>query len=227
MRAYSAIAGVLFSTFVVTSAYATVTGVTSCTGANACTITTTPPTNVSKNPNDGILLLWDEVQNFVLTSPLRVDEVFDANATFVSPIGGSDFNLAAGTLVSSHMIQWDPGQGSDRRVNATVEFDSQILALITNKKNLNNSDTDLGAAGTTYDQFNLRGLERADSISFSGSTLDLSWRASSPGDWTRVITAFSPASNLSATSAVPVPASGLAMLALAPMAAWVARRHRR
>lgn len=201
------------------SAHATITGVNPCNGVNACTITTTPPNPVTQNPNDGILLLWDEVQNFTLTAPLRVDRVFDINAPFVTAVGGGDFELATGTIVSSHYVQWDPGAGSSSTVSATISADSQIFAFITSDANLRDSDSFLGLPGINYNTFGSRGLEGGDTTNFNGADVDISWTASSPGDWTRLITAFSPA------AAVPVPASGIAMLAIVPAVAWIARRR--
>ena len=78
-----------------TSSNATLTGFTNCTGALSCQITTTPPNPITANPNNGILLAWDEVQNFTLATDLRVDRVFDATADFISTIG-SDFLIEAG-----------------------------------------------------------------------------------------------------------------------------------
>jgi len=165
-----------------------------CTGANSCTITATPPAIVSPNPNDGILLAWDEVQNFTLTERLRVDRVFNASASFVTAIGdgSGDFWLAAGTVVSSHYLQWDPGNGSQSTVSATIKLDSQVFAFITADQNLFDSDF-LGLASLDYNDFGLRGLESGDTTVFNDTDVDISWSASSPGDWTRLITALSPA----------------------------------
>ncbi len=182
------------------SAWATIIGFSSCTGANSCEITTTPPNPIVQNPNNGILLAWDEVQNLTLTEKLYVDRVFDSNASFV----GTDTNglyLDVGTIVASHYFQWDPGNGSDNRVNATVNTDSQVFAFITKTKKLSDSDAQLGLPSLDYADFGLRGLESIDTTVFNGGAVDLSWRANSPGDWTRMITAFSPA------AVVPVPAA--------------------
>ncbi len=183
-----------------TNATATLVDFSSCVGANSCTITTTPPNPITQNPNDGILLAWDEVQNYTLTSRLYIDRVFDDTASFV----GTDANglyLEVGTIVSSHYFQWDPGNGSASRVDATVNTDSQVFAFITNTQKLSDSDAQLGLPGLDYADFGLRGLESGDTTVFNGGAVDLSWRASSPGDWARMITAFSPA------AVVPVPAT--------------------
>ena len=46
----------------------------------------------------------------------------------------------------------------------------------------------------------MRGIEGGDTTGFNGGNLDIAWRAQSPGDWARVLTAYSPA-------AVPPPES--------------------
>ena len=181
------------------SAQATITGFANCTGANSCEVTATPPNPITQNPNNGILLAWDEVQNITLTQKLYVDRVFDNTASFVGSDAGGLY-LKVGTIVSSHYFQWDPGNGSDARVNATVQTDSQVFAFITKTQKLFDTDALLGLPGLDYNDFGLRGLEAGDTTVFSGGDVDLSWSASSPGDWTRMITAFSPA-------AVPVPAA--------------------
>ena len=185
------------------SANATLSSIVGCTGANSCDITTTPPNPIAPNPNNGILLAWDEVQNFTLLADLRVDRVFDTGASFISNAGGGDFFIAAGTVVSSHYLQWDPGLGSASSVQATIVLDSQVFAFITSDQNLFDSDAALGLPGLDYNDFGLRGLEVADTTSFSGPNTAINWTASSPGDWTRLITAYSPA----AASPVPEPST--------------------
>lgn len=174
------------------AANATLVNISGCTGANDCVITDTPPNPVQPNPNNGLLLAWDEVQNLTLMNPLRVDRVFDETAPFISDAGGGDFFIAAGTVVSSHYLQWDPGMGSSTSVQATLELDSQVFAFITADQNLFDSDAALGLPGLDYNDFGLRGLESADITVFNGPNTDINWTASSPGDWARLITAFSP-----------------------------------
>ena len=175
-------------------ANATIIGFPSCTGANNCEKTITPPNPIARNPNNGILLGWDELQNITLTEDLLVDRVFDPTVEFVEP-SGNGFVIKAGTIVSSHYFQWDPGAGSSRNVEATIEFDSEIFAFITRDQKLFDSDELLGLPNFDYNDFRLRGLENGDRTNFNGELVDIDWRASSPGDWTRVITAFSPSVN--------------------------------
>lgn len=173
-------------------AHATLVSIEDCIGAVGCVITPTPPNPVQRNPNDGLLLAWDERQNVTLVSDLRVDRVFDESAPFIGDAGGGDFFIRAGTVVSSHYLQWDPGAGSSATVRATVVLDSQVFAFITADANLFASDPVLGRAGLDYNDFGLRGLEPSDVTTFIGPNTAVEWRASSPGDWTRLITAFSP-----------------------------------
>ncbi|MBT8131158.1 MAG: hypothetical protein KJO35_02725 [Gammaproteobacteria bacterium] len=178
------------------------------------------PNPVTQNPNDGILLIWNELQNFTLTQDLRVDRVADPDAPFVQQVG-NDFLIVAGTVVSSHYIQWDPGAGSESRVDTSILFDSEIFAFLTDDQNLFDSDY-LGVPGIDYNDFGLRGLESGDTTVFGTdlSTVDISWSAGSPGDWTRGVTAFSP-------SAVPVPAALPLMAGALGVLGLLGRKRRR
>lgn len=167
------IAASAIATWTMTSAaQATLVSLGECGGANSCIIENTLgslPNPVAQNPNDGVLLAWDEVQNYELTQDLRVDRVFDPDADFITPESG-DFLIEAGTIVSSHYLQWDPGNTSDARVETTISLDSQIFAFITADQNLFDSDF-LGLAGLDYNDFGLRGLESGDTTEFN------CWRA--------------------------------------------------
>ena len=174
------------------AAEATLIGFDNVTGANDAIITEDPPNPVSSNPNDGILLAWDEVQNHQLAADLKVDRVADPGVPFIEAVSGG-FLIKAGTFVSSHYLQWDPGNGSAGRVTATIQFDSEIFAFITADQKLFDSDAALGLPGIDYNDFGSRGLEGSDATAFNGSEVDINWAATSPGDWTRLITAFSPA----------------------------------
>jgi hypothetical protein len=152
-------------------------------------------------PNDGYFRVWNEVQNFVLTDPLAVDRVADPSAPFISGSSGN-YLIAAGTIVSSHYVQWDPGAGSGDDVIAQLVFDSDIFAFITADAKMADSDY-LGLTWVNYGDFTSRGLESQDSTTINGHLVDIDWKASNPGDWTRLITAYSP------SAAVPEPASML------------------
>ena len=184
----------------ITTAHATAITVTGLSGANSWDITTTPPDPVVKDPNDGVLLIWDEVQNSTLTTDLQVDRVADPGASFVIPDGGG-YKIIAGTIVSSHYVQWDPESGNSSTVIGTLHFDSDIFAFITADQKMFDTDEILGLPGLNYNDFLYRGLEPGDSTSIDGHQVVINWTASSPGDWTRLITAYSPA------AAVPIPTS--------------------
>lgn len=148
---------------------------------------------------------FDESQNTQVTGiPLVVD------------VGTSP--IAVGTIVASHYIFFDPGPSQS--ITGTVDFDSDVLAIITSTTNLAASDY-LANTGVNYLNPGLRGLEPGDSVTISGPRQILfNTTASSPGDYVRVITAFSPA-------AVPEP-SVLALFATGGAAlGGMARRKKR
>lgn len=199
-------------------AHSTLLGYNSCEGANACLIAPEEapiPNPIVANPNDGVLLGWDEKQNVTLTENLYVNRVADPSADFIGTDSVGVF-IEAGTVVSSHYFQWDPGNGSSSRVTSQLNFDSAIFAFITSDANLFGSDDALGLDGFDYANFGLRGLEGGDTTNFApggdDSLVDISWSASSPGDWTRLVTAFSPGGDdsddpLPPAVSVPEPAS--------------------
>jgi hypothetical protein len=193
-------AGLLTGFFLVgmsSMASATAVSITNGSGANGYVIgysDALPYTLTGNHNNDGVLYLWDEVQNFTLTENLLVDRVADASASYVGGTLGN-YYIAEGTIVSSHYVQWDPL--STTSVQATLNFDSDIFAFITADNNLFASDY-LGHPSIDYGNFTLRGLESGDTTAFNSGSVDISWAASSPGDWTRLITAYS-------SSADPVP----------------------
>jgi hypothetical protein len=146
--------------------------------------------------DDSILYVWDEVQNLTLTEDLYVNRVADTNADFIG-FDGSNYYIKSGTIVSSHYVQWDPPNA--RRVRASLTFSSDIYAFITSDKYLSGSDALIGLPGVNYGDFRARGLERnQDTTIFDGPSVEIDWLASSPGDWTRLITASSP---------VPIPSA--------------------
>ena len=129
---------------------------------------------------------FDEDQNILLAASLTVD------------VGSSP--IPAGTLVASHYIFFDPGPS--QHIIGTVDFDADVLAIITSTTNLAASDF-LADTGVNYLNPGLRGLEAGDSVTISGPRQILfNTVASSPGDYVRVLTAFSPTA-----AAVPEPGS--------------------
>lgn len=145
----------------------------------------------NNNFQDNNLYGFDEDQNILLGSALAAD------------VGLT--SIAANTVVASHYIFFDPGPS--RRAIGSVLFDAPILAIITSTGNLAASDFLINNS-VTYLNPGLRGLEsNTDSVSISAGNLfqmELDWRASTPGDYVRVITETSPGAN-----AVPEPASML------------------
>ncbi len=163
-----------------------------------------PPNSVgSNNFQNNNLYGFDEDQNIVLPGPLNVN-------VGVSP-------LALGTTVASHYIFFDPSQS--RTMVGTVDFDSDVLAIISSTGNLLASDF-LANTGVNYLNPSNRGLEGGDSVTISGVRQILfDTSAGNPGDYVRVLTQFSP-------SAVPEPAaSALLGIGLAAMG-LLAKRSR-
>ena len=162
----------------------------------------------SDNFDDWNLYAFDERQSVTLTSDLGVDMLWNT---------GSPGLLTAGTVVSSHYVFFDPPGSALVNQLGTVDFDSDILAVITSTSRLNNSDF-LGLTAVNYVATGFRGLEAGDTVSISGPrTISLDWAAYSPGDYIRVLT---PASS-------PVPAPGTFILMLVGFAGWTLSRFAR
>ncbi len=123
-----------------------------------------------------------------------------------------------GMTVASHYIFFDPGP--TEHVIGTVNFDSDVIAIITGTANLAASDF-LANTGVNYLDPAERGLEPGDSVTISGPRQILfDTVASSPGDYVRVLTEFSPG-----TTAIPEPGTlPLLGVCLAAIAAFCYRR---
>ena len=146
---------------------------------------------------------FNESQNTqVLNSPLLLD------------VGSGP--IAVGTIVASHYIFFDPVDG---HIRGTVNFDSKVLGIITSTGNLAASDY-LANTGVNYLNPAARGLEAGDSVTISGPNQILfDTFASTPGDYVRVLTEFSPA------SAVPEPSSIILMVTTLLAVAVVVRKR--
>lgn len=175
--------------------------VLSTTGNIVQIMTPTLVNNAAPNSNAN-MLMFNEVQNAVLHTAVTT----------------SNGIIAAGTRVSSYMVLLNHVKASDRTVlnlSGTATFDSAILGLITTVADLNASDAILGAVGTTYATFNMRGLEDLEAVSYLGDTATLTLNVTQPGDWMRIVT----------ISTVPVPAAGFLLFgALGGLAALRRRK---
>lgn len=134
--------------------------------------TIAPPPQVGQNNhNDPTLYAFNELQDVTLGNDLFVD-------------GGS---ISAGTRVNVHYVFFDP-DGPSRAVG-DVTFDGDILGVMSSRFLLVASDF-LRAPSTNYNSpFSiLRGLESNDAYAFLDDKLFVDFRASSPGDYIRVVT---------------------------------------
>ena len=146
---------------------------------------------------------FDEGQNINITTDLNVDDVANGLG------GGSGAGvLSAGTVVASHYIFFDPAASASQI--GFVNFDSDILGILSSTTNLSNSDF-LINTGVTYLNPAMRGLEAGDSVTITGlRQITVDWTASTPGDYVRVLTAYSPgAVNLPEPGALALMGIGL------------------
>lgn len=145
---------------------------------------------------------FNEEQNVFLDSNLAVD---------ILGVGGAG-TVAAGQTIASHYIFFDPS--ANRTIEGTITFDSDVVAIITSRDNLIASD---GLVNLTanYLSPSLRGLEGGDIATISGTrTVFVDFFATSPGDYIRVLTQFSPAAALEPGTVVII-ALGLAGIGFA------------
>ena len=165
-----------------------------------------PPDSVGndnfQSPN---LYGFDEDRNTLLTAPLTVD------------VGTSP--IPAGTTVASHFTFFGPGPAQN--IVGTVTFDSNVLEILTSTTRLAATDF-LANTGVDYLNPRQRGLEAGDSVTISGpNSILFDTTASSPGDYVRVLTAFSPAA---AATSEP---GGLVLPGIAMFLAGMRRRRRK
>ena len=132
------------------------------------------------------LYAFNEGQNITLSANYAVD---------IAGSSLSGLTLTAGTTIASHYVFFDPKNLV--RQTGYVDFDADILAVITSTTLLDISDAFVNT-NVTYLSSGLRGLESwQDSVSIVSDAngfnrrLDVNWKASSPGDYVRVITAQS------------------------------------
>jgi hypothetical protein len=176
--------------------------------------------NFFNDTGDEILVHgWNELQSVELSADITVDITTPGN--YFAPFTSDLATLPAGTLVSSHLLYFDP-QGSAQR-EATFTFDGEIIGVIV-LSDLPGSDHFLAsdflrhplslAPGAHFDN---RGIEFGpEVVTFDPGLheLTLLLAASSPGDQIRVITAATPAP-------IPEPLpSGLVGTGLLLVALW-------
>jgi hypothetical protein len=167
-------------------------------GGSFVELDSTVPMTIGKdNFNTPDMYAFDELQDYTLTSDLYVD-------------GGV---ISAGKTVSSHYVAYDPLLWS--RQAGSVSFSGKILGVISTTDSLLASDF-LGAPAVSYVSIIERGLEGWDRYRVSDKTVDVSWWASTPGDYMRVIT----------VAPVPLPAAGLLMVGALGGLAAVRRRRK-
>lgn len=179
--------------------------------------------NTFQTPN---LYAFNEGQNLTSTSAIAVNIL----------AGGGSGSIAANTTVSSHYVFFDPKNRTTQL--GYVDFDSAIIGVITSTSLLALSDPLVVNNNVTYLNPSARGLEsNTDTVFINASNsarLQVDWRASTPGDFVRVLTAFSsggtdpcstnpPGVGGCPSASVPEPQS-LGLLVLGAMALGLRRR---
>lgn len=157
------------------------------------------PQNTVGNDNFQSPNLWgfDEDQNVAI-----------GPSGLTAEIGGF---LAAGTVVASHYIFFDPktlNENDGFHQSGWVTFNANILAIFTSKASLFASDY-LAHTGVSYLNPDQRGLEPNDAAwidPIDPTKLHVDWRANTPGDYIRVLT------ERSTTVSVPDSGSSMAFL---------------
>ena len=134
------------------------------------------------NQQSSNLFAFDETQNVVIPAGgVTTDQCFIVVG--ICPI-------PAGTIVASHYVFFDPDPV--RTQEGTVDFDSDVYAIISSTANLLASDF-LITPNADYLNRVERGIEPVDSITKTGpQQIAVNWGASTPGDYIRVLTVFSP-----------------------------------
>lgn len=204
-----------------TQAHATITSGSVTSGGGSfiklsLPFTASTPDNTVGNDTFQNLNLYgfDEGQNIVISKALSVDDLANGLGGGTGP-----GTLAKGTVVASHYVFFDPKDMASQK--GVVHFDSDVLAVISSTTKLADSDF-LIKTGVTYLNPTARGLEAGDFVTITGmQQINVDWAAASPGDYVRVLTAYSPAA-----PAVPEPETwALAAMGLACVGMMRLRRR--
>jgi len=153
--------------------------------------------------SDTTIFGFNEVQNYTLTSDLFING--NGAGLHVGTGNAATNFITSGATINSYFFHVDSVSTDFSRFAGTISFDSNILGIIFERNELNNSDSILGAIATNYPIDQNRNFEAGqcgtavyDCATISANlreiTLDLS--TTSQIDQIRVI-----------TSPVPVPAT--------------------
>lgn len=137
------------------------------TGTAGAVVKVPAPASVVENGHESntVMAAFDEMQNVTLSSPACVDFMGPGTYSSSSAPGGS---IAAGTLVSSHLLSADPvGDPIPTkavRYRGSITFDNPILGVAILTASLDCTDV-LGGPGTTYPTgLGTRALEQGDVV---------------------------------------------------------------
>ncbi len=160
--------------------------------------------------------VFDEKQNYSLTSDLSVDWLASDGGSLSNGSGGT---IAAGTRVNSYFLHFDPSSDG-RKVYGEVDFSEAILAVIYTPLNLERSDGTLGAPGTAYADKEWRGYE-------SNIDLDYSSLVGSNFLWVKNFANGNFTDQARVITAAPVPVPAAVWLFASGILALFASRRRR